>query len=83
MYTNFTKGEHLLPFTIKGGPVLLLSLFNFRACAPAQVVGRLGEKPAAAGQAVRGVLVKRGMEHTLMHAEDLPQARAFYFLFNF
>lgn len=38
-----------------------------------QVVGRLGEKAAAPGQAVRGVLVKRGVLHTLMHAEDLPR----------
>ncbi len=39
---------------------------------PVQVVGRLGEKAPAAGQSVRGVLVKRGVAHTLLHAEDLP-----------
>ena len=38
----------------------------------AQVVGRLAEKRPAEGQPLRGLLVKRGGTHTVLHHEDLP-----------
>ena len=37
-----------------------------------QVVGRLADKPAAEGAAVRGLLVRRAFADTIMHPDDLP-----------
>lgn len=39
----------------------------------AQVVGRLAEKRPAEGQPLRGLLVKRGGVHTVLHHDDLPR----------
>ena len=49
-------------------------LIEHRAERTAKVVGRLGEKAAREGAAVRGLLVQaRGGGRTLMHHEDLPR----------
>jgi Pre-mRNA 3'-end-processing endonuclease polyadenylation factor C-term len=37
-----------------------------------QVVGRLADKPATDGTAVRGLLVRKAFADSIMHPEDLP-----------
>lgn len=48
-------------------------LIPHKARKKARVVGRLAEKRPAEGQPLRGLLVRRGGTHTLMHADDLPR----------
>ncbi len=63
-----------IPRTLYMPKVTQPVLIEHRAERIAKVVGRLGEKPAAQGAAVRGLLVQgRGGGRSLMHHDDLPR----------
>ncbi|KAL4445408.1 hypothetical protein ABPG77_011233 [Micractinium sp. CCAP 211/92] len=63
-----------IPRTLYMPKVTQPVLIEHRAERVAKVVGRLGEKPAAQGAAVRGLLVQgRGGARSLMHHDDLPR----------
>ncbi|KAK9801371.1 hypothetical protein WJX73_002407 [Symbiochloris irregularis] len=47
-------------------------LIHHRALHLAKVVGRLADKALVPGRGVRGVLVRQGLQDSLMSAEDLP-----------
>lgn len=68
-----------IPRTLYMPKVTQPVLIEHRAERTAKVVGRLGEKAARQGQAVRGLLVQgRGGGRSLVHHEDLPRFTALH-----